>query len=75
MYELMAHPVLTILFDLFIIGSALSVTAAMVGEYLSSREPSVGSARKYQPKYPVTPTQSRRRGTVTPLRPERRRAA
>lgn len=74
MYELMAHPILTILFDLFIIGSALSVAAAMVGEYLASREPSVGSARRYQPKHPA-PTQPRRRGTVTHLRPERRRAA
>ena len=39
----MVHPVLTVLFDLFLIGSALAVIAAMVSEYVRSRTPSVGS--------------------------------
>ena len=38
----MIHPVLTILFDLFIIGSALAVASAMVIWYLQSRGPHIG---------------------------------
>ena len=38
----MVNPLLTILFDIFLIGSALAVTAGMVAEYLASREPHVG---------------------------------
>jgi hypothetical protein len=38
----MVNPLLTILFDIFLIGSALAVSAGMVAEYLATREPQVG---------------------------------
>jgi len=38
----MVNPVLTLLFDLFLVGSAVAIIAAMVQEYLGSRRPSVG---------------------------------
>jgi len=41
----MVNPVLTIIFDLFLIGSALALISAMATEYLVSREPHVGSTR------------------------------
>ena len=68
----MVHPILTILFDLFIIGSAVTISAGMVAEYLASREPQVGTTRKYQPK---SQPQARRRGTVHRFPADRRRAA
>ena len=40
---LVVHPTLTILFDLFLIGSATVVVATMLKEYLDSRLPAVGS--------------------------------
>ncbi|MCC6387159.1 MAG: hypothetical protein IT302_07225 [Dehalococcoidia bacterium] len=44
---MMVNPLLTILFDLFLIGTAVAVCAAMVEEYLASREPVVrGSMRR-----------------------------
>ncbi|MFN8508838.1 MAG: hypothetical protein U0547_14905 [Dehalococcoidia bacterium] len=44
---MMVNPLLTILFDLFIVGTAIAVCAAMVEEYLASREPVVrGSMRR-----------------------------
>jgi hypothetical protein len=46
----MVHPILTFLFDLFIIGSAVTISAGMVAEYIASREPQIGTNRKYQPK-------------------------
>ena len=57
---MMVNPLLTILFDLFLIGTAVAICAAMVEEYLASREPVVrGSMRR--------PTTTRRvvRHTVT----------
>ncbi|MGH2609158.1 MAG: hypothetical protein ACRDHF_08710 [Tepidiformaceae bacterium] len=41
----MVNPVLTVLFNLFLVGSALTIIAAMVQEYLASRTPSVGGGR------------------------------
>ncbi|OAI39186.1 hypothetical protein AYO38_01580 [bacterium SCGC AG-212-C10] len=38
----MANPLLTIVFDLFLIGSATVVVGAMIREYLSTRTASVG---------------------------------
>ena len=38
----MIHPLLTLMFDLFLIGSAGSILAAMVGEYFVNRGPAVG---------------------------------
>lgn len=38
----MVNPVLTIAFDLFLIGSALVIIGGMVQEYRASRRPSVG---------------------------------
>ncbi len=38
----MVNPILTVLFDLFLIGSALAIIAAMVQEYVDSRTPSIG---------------------------------
>lgn len=78
MYEHMVHPVLTIMFDVFIIGSALAVASAMLGEYLLSREPQVGTSRRYEPRYQAA--RPKRRTTITRLpaqrrRPEPRRAA
>ena len=42
----MVNPLLTIVFDLFLVGSALLVSAALVDEYLTSRGGAVrGAAR------------------------------
>ena len=41
----MVNPLLTILFDLVLVGGATAILAAMVAEYLACREPHVGSAR------------------------------
>ncbi|MEX0782631.1 MAG: hypothetical protein WD557_08275 [Dehalococcoidia bacterium] len=38
----MVNPVLTILFNLLLVGSALTIVAAMVQEYFDSRMDSVG---------------------------------
>lgn len=72
MCDTMVHPILTILFDLFIIGSAVIISAGMVAEYLASREPQIGTNRKYQPK---APAQTRRRGNVHRFPAQPRRAA
>lgn len=40
----MVNPLLTVIFDLFLIGSALAIVAAMVGEAITNRPPSVGRA-------------------------------
>ncbi|MEO8539172.1 MAG: hypothetical protein ABI577_05480 [bacterium] len=68
----MVHPILTIFFDLFIIGAALTISSAMVAEFLASREPQVGTTRKYQPRPQL---QARRRATMHRLPAQRRRAA
>lgn len=41
----MVNPLLTLLFDLLLIGTAGSVVAAMVTEYLANRQPAVGTTR------------------------------
>jgi hypothetical protein len=41
----MIHPLLTLLFDLILIGTASAVIAAMVAECLADREPAIGSTR------------------------------
>lgn len=69
----MVNPVLTILFDLFLIGSALALVSAMTTEYLVSREPHVGSARAARPERPRPST--RRRAETLKNREARRRAA
>ena len=38
----MVNPLLTILFDLFLVGSAVAIVAAMIQEYFDSRTPSIG---------------------------------
>jgi len=38
----MVNPVATILFDLFLVGTAAVIVAAMVAEALAARRPSVG---------------------------------
>ncbi|MBK8558563.1 hypothetical protein [Candidatus Amarobacter glycogenicus] len=68
----MVNPLLTILFDLFLIGSALAVTAAMATEYFTTREPHVGGMRRSRQG---SPANSRRRATMHRLPAQRRRAA
>ncbi len=68
----MVHPILTVLFDLFIIGAAVSISAAMIGEYLASREPQIGTTRKYQPR---RQPQLRRRSSMHRFPAQHRRAA
>ena len=41
----MINPVLTIIFDLFLVGSAIAIVAAMMQEYFDSRAPSIGGTR------------------------------
>lgn len=41
----MVNPLLTIVFDLFLVGSAIAIVAAMVQEYFDSRTPSIGGTR------------------------------
>jgi hypothetical protein len=45
----MVNPVLTVLFDLFLVGSAITIVAAMVQEYFVSRTPAVGGGRGASP--------------------------
>jgi hypothetical protein len=70
----MVNPLLTILFDIFLIGSALVVTGGMVAEYLATREPHVGrvgrSACASNRRQNSSP-----RATVHRIGSERRRAA
>ncbi|MCK9520827.1 MAG: hypothetical protein M0R74_17660 [Dehalococcoidia bacterium] len=41
----MVNPLLTILFDLFLVGSALIILGGMVAEYRASRQDAVGQAQ------------------------------
>lgn len=41
----MVNPILTTLFDLFLIGSAAAVILGMVREYRANRLPAIGEAR------------------------------
>ena len=72
MYESMVNPVLTILFDLFLVGSALAIAAAMATEYLVTREPHVGTSR---PKPSITARPQRKQVPVHRMPAQRRRAA
>ncbi len=56
----MINPVLTILFDLFIVGSALTIVASLVAEQWAMREPAVGRVRRARPV--VVASRSRRAG-------------
>ena len=69
----MVNPLLTILFDIFLIGSALAVAGGMVAEYLATREPHVGRVGRVQrPGQRHAPAL---RATVHRIGYERRRAA
>jgi hypothetical protein len=68
----MVNPLLTILFDIFLVGSAVAVSAAMATEYFIAREPHVGRTR---PQRPVATRTVRRRATVHRMPAPRRRAA
>lgn len=66
----MVNPVLTVLFNLFLVGSAIAILAAMLQECLDSRKPSVGGGRSADA--------DARAGRTRPTAPERtglRRAA
>jgi hypothetical protein len=69
----MVNPVLTIIFDLFLIGSALALISAMATEYLVSREPHVGSTRAA--RVPRQRSTHRRRAETLQIRVVRRKAA
>lgn len=69
----MVNPVLTIIFDLFLIGSALALVSAMVAEYLASREPHVGSVRAA--RAPRQRPAHRRHAETLEIRVVRRKAA
>ncbi len=69
----MVNPLLTILFDLVLVGGATAILAAMVAEYLACREPHVGSARVRPAQRPVAgPPRISRKVAGTP--PSRRAA-
>lgn len=70
----MVHAVLTILFDFFIIGSAVAIGAAMFSEYLAAREPHVGSTRRHLARH-VTSPRAVSRPRMQRLPAQRRRAA
>jgi hypothetical protein len=43
----MVNPLLTVLFNLFLVGTALLLIAAMIQEYFAGRTPSVGGDRAH----------------------------
>ncbi|MGI8927314.1 MAG: hypothetical protein ACR2HN_11830 [Tepidiformaceae bacterium] len=55
----MINPVLTILLDVFLIGSAIAIAAAMVAEYRSGQWPAVGSRPRSKQPAPQQPAPSR----------------
>jgi hypothetical protein len=69
----MVNPVLTVIFDLFLIGSALALISAMATEYLASREPHVGTTRAA--RAPRQRSAHRRRAETLEIRVVRRKAA
>ena len=69
----MVNPLLTILFDLVLVGGATAILAAMVAEYLACREPHVGSARVRPTQRPVARPR-RITGRVAANAPSRRAA-
>lgn len=58
----MVHPVLTALFDLFLIGSALLIVAGMVAEQRRQRQPAVGRQRRPKAMTPYAVSAPRRVG-------------
>lgn len=68
----MVNPLFTILFDLFLIGSALAVTVGMAAEYLVAREPHIGSTRRSSATSPKAP--DRRKPAAQTSSPRRRAA-
>ena len=43
---MMVNPILTTLFDLFLVGSAVAVIAGMVREYRANRLPAIGTSAR-----------------------------
>lgn len=70
----MVNPVITILFDLVLIGTAFGLIAAMVTEYFVAREPHVGSERAVR-RAPTMRRTPAPRGDVMEIRVIRRRPA
>ena len=67
MYYGMVNPILTILFDLFLVGSAIAIIAAMTQEYFDSRGASIGGNRS------ASAAPRERQGTALPTSQIRRR--
>lgn len=70
MCAVMINPVLTLLFDLFLVGSASTIIAGMVQEYLASRTVSIGSTgrgREVETRRETSPVHHRNTG-ATPRR-------
>ena len=58
----MVNPLLTVLFDLFLVGAAIAIIAAMVDEYFSSRTPAIGRrSRQATPQARVAARPDQRR--------------
>lgn len=59
----MVNPMLTVLFDLFLVGSAIMIIAAMVDEYFSSQKPAIGrkGGHALPPAHAAPPIEQRRR--------------
>ncbi len=71
----MQHPLLTALFDLVLIGTAVCVIAALIAEHVANREPAVGRCGRRSPgpaRPPVTGRWSARQ--AYPTRASRRAA-
>ena len=68
----MVNPVLTIIFDLVLIGTALGLISAMTAEYFVSRERHVGSERSVR-RAPTMRRTPAPRGDVMEIRVVRRR--
>lgn len=70
----MVNPVLTIIFDLVLIGTALGLISAMAAEAWVSRQPHVGSERAVR-RAPAMRRTHAPRGEVMEIRVIRRRRA
>jgi hypothetical protein len=71
----MVNPVLTILVDLVLIGSALGILSAMVTEALADRRPAVGLRRPASRPSSASHRQRQRRDRAVRLTVGTRRAA
>lgn len=57
----MVNPLLTVIFDLFLIGSAAAIIAGLVLEFRASKGAAVGNTQSaYRPRYARTTTMTRR---------------